>query len=316
MSEAPLIDDYQIARRAFSRSRDDMIDRLEDDWEVYSRFAESDFREKFNILLNELSTHIANKLVWTQWSDKLINLWWEMHVGTYLVRTGFDLKTIDEKSLSEKSPNLDHLIITPEGKRVWVECTQAARGPISTELPGFDIEGCGDLPLKEMMLRVTNSLSQKASTKNPKAQINRFKTAYPKFENDCYIVALGTGNLPSDEGDRFSPSVAFNAVFGIGDPTWTINKNGSNCSFQGVETKDKVLKKNDCPINTTGFLDESYSTIAGLFVSQATLFHDAKLCGIANPTAVTSLPDQFHQKIPTWSFDVDRQTILRPSQDC
>ncbi len=314
MSDALLIAVNQIAKRAFSRCREDIIERLESDWKLYSRFAESDFRDKFNTILDELSEHISNKRLWNLSSDKLVNLWWEMHVGTYLINAGFKLIPNEEKPLQKNSPNLDHLFMTPNEERVWIECTQAARGSIPRELPGFDVEGYGVLPRESMMLRITNSLSEKASTNKCNSQINRFITAFPKFKDDCFIVAIGTGNLPGGSGDRFSPSVAYDAVFGLGNPTWTVQKDGSNCNFQGMEAKDSVLKDNKIAINTVGFLDDTFSSLAGLLTSHATPFLDATMCGIANPNAKVHLPDQFRKKVPTWSFDIDKKTILRPSQ--
>ena len=316
MKTSRLIEDRAVAEVAFSCTEiPGLIDLIESGWATFEPYAEKDFCDRFNRTIFQLSENSSCKTKWIPISDNLINVWWEMHIANKLLESGLCLVKNILKPLRKNSANIDHLLVANNGDRTWIECTQAMRGPISRSLPGFDVEGCGYKPKKEMMLRVTTRLEEKASH-NSSSQIMRFRKAYPEFEDDCYVIALGTGNLPNDDGNSTSPSVAYDAVYGLGNPAWTVNRDGSNCSFQGIRAQPQVEKKQGTRIKMEGFLDGEYSLISGMIVSNATLFNPSKSIQlIENITSMVPLSNAVSSVFDIWSFNSDQMTLVRPEID-
>ena len=135
MQTPKLIKDRAVAENAFRCSHiPHLIDFIETSWQTYASYAEQDFQNRFNDVISDLSLNISCKHLWKPISDKLVELWWEMNVANKLLESGLQLVEHKSKPLIKNLPNIDHLLLTQNGGRVWIECTQARRGPISSEL--------------------------------------------------------------------------------------------------------------------------------------------------------------------------------------
>ena len=213
-------------------------------WDAFHRYAQPDFHK--TILTNE---------------EKSFSLMWEMHLAHQFVTHGFALcKTRNEE------PDLR---LDINGQTVWVECCIPDKGESEPEkVDGVEIHPdqlgkCGPIDPNRVILRWTNALDGKF--KQYQKRIND-GTCTP---DQPYIIAINghKAGLWYCKGDM--PDL-MKAVYGVGDLVITLNRDGGSGSH--YPSRDSIDKKENTPISTRFFCDETHKGITGVIYTQDSLF--------------------------------------------
>lgn len=240
-------------------------DFVESLWSKFSPFADSNF-------LSALKADFHAR-------------YWEMYLGNLLLDNGFELN----KKNGGSGPDL---ITSFDKKDVFIEIT-AATGGVSpdaierSELKPGEIEFFS-VPDEKVVLRYRSSIEYKFNKYETYIKNNLVSVFSP------YIIALNGNKVPFSELDDNPPHI-IQALFGIGDPYVTFNKNTNKVIGQGFAHRPFIKKQNQSAVQTQIFLDQKYMGITGIIFSRSGLLNRPKIFGsdivfIHNPMAKNPLP--------------------------
>lgn len=206
---------------------------------------------------------------------------WEMYMACLLLKNDIQISSQDI------GPDIK---IAINGTVIWIECVACTKGSGNDSVPPLRYDGSlQDLPEKEMLLRITNSLDDK------------FKK-YKKYINDgivkkgdIYIIAINRADL-----DHFDPGIplVFKALFGIGYlsfPMQSLRKT-ENKREPFWSIRPAILKQNGKYVSVKFFEAQEHSGISAVIYSKDNILNCRDKSGeecilVHNPFASNSLPE-------------------------
>lgn len=209
--------------------------------------------------------------------------YWEMYLGYTLLLLGFNLK----KKKYQIGPDLE--IDSINGIVIEATTSSGGTGEDSIKMeklnPG-ETEWCF-VPDNQIILRYRSSIEDKFK------KLTKYISNGIIDDNQPFIIAINGRHVPYSILDDEPPNI-IKALFPIGNPFVTLDKDFNKIIKQGYHYQPKISKKNQEQISTKIFLDPSYASISGIIFSNSDIFNFPNVIGmdlilIHNPLATNPL---------------------------
>ncbi len=215
-------------------------EHCEDLWRDFAEHADPNFCVEFALRMHER--------------------WFEMYLTVALLRAGFDVQC--------PKPGPD-VLLTIDGRRVWIEATCATGGapgrPDSVPVPPAPTPGgpvlVTDRPTDPMTLRIRNSL-------HAKEQVFQIYIDNGIVQaDDVTVVAINVFLIPQAWVDM--DDLMRRALYGLGHPTITIDKNTLSAVASGYQERPELEKQSTgSPVSVDPFVDGSMPHVSSVLGSR------------------------------------------------
>ena len=254
-------------------------------------------RKKFNKLWQTFKP-LADKCFLSDIKKHFHQRTWEMYFGNVLL----------DKKLFIKSENKGPDFIVNEN--IYIECVACTKGDKnnSDSVPEMYVARnpnqvqVQDVPTDKMILRITNSIKEKATK-----QYSRWKNKNWFNKKALFIIAINTGDLDHVEDSNMPNSIK--ALFGF--QFMQINlKNGK----KNYSHRNKIDKFNKNPVPVNHFISDKFSFVSGvLFSNKSVLNHPANIGDdcifVNNPFAKYSVDKSFAKLFNNWYAETENGGI-------
>lgn len=257
----------------YGRIRDDtrarhIKERLESIWCVYQPYAPKSFRTKFQF--------------------EFPQRWWEMYLTVGLLNIGANVTTFH----NDQGPDAR---VLSENTTIWIEAVAPQPGNNSDAVPeqGED----GDLPIRELVLRLAQGISSKRSI------LAKYISTGPITNSDCCIIAISAADLNGFGVllDYRCPAM-LTLLAGAGSLAIPLTNPGTSY-FRKEST---VLKNSSTEIPIALFDSADYNLISAVLYSSTDIVNspqdpESTFELFLNPTSAKPLPNSFLEKMTNWS---------------
>lgn len=254
-------------------------------------------REKFNKLWRSFKP-LADKHFLSDIKKHFHQRTWEMYFGNILLGKNLFIKS--------KNEGPDFIV----NKNIYIECVTCEKGDKNKpdSVPEMYV-ACNsnemqvqDVPTDEMILRITNSLKEKAIK-----QYDKWKNKDWFNEEALFIIAINTGDLGHVE-DSNMPNV-IKALFGFRFMQINLKNGKTNYSH-----RNKIEKSNKKPVSVNYFINNDFNFVSGvLFSNKAVLNHPANIGDdcifINNPFAKYPVDKSFAKLFNNWHAKTENNGI-------
>lgn len=250
--------DWYYSKLRDSKEEAEEREYVEQSWALYKPFCpDSNFRNKL--------------------AEDMYPTLWHLHLARLFLDHDFEVLPTEDAE-----PDLCLVI---GGKRVWVEavCAKPGNGPDAVRVAP---RGVGAVPEREIVLRLTNALHEKASQ-------HRDFFVHGRGKGDSYAIALSSGLVPlSDLHDGVTNIEK--VLFGIGDFYWQVSTESGEVTKTGYLERSSVTKRSGAEVSTSFFGDRSNSHVSAVLFSHHHFRNNWNLQGkdlilIHNPLADTPM---------------------------
>ena len=215
--------------------------------------------------------------------DNLTERFWEMYVGCTLLDCGYEIGTP-----GDEGPDLYADI---GANRVWFEATAPSAGTGVDQVPESEPNKATRVPDDQILLRLTGAIDTK------RQHFEATETKGITSEHDGAVICINGRNIPQSISDYW-PHRIVRAVFPIGYPTVTVDRETSEAIDSGFDLRPHLEKASGTEIPTTGFTNDSLAMISALIYSRVDCAHPPARLGddftcVHNPNARSPLPIGF-----------------------
>jgi len=267
----PQYDSYFIVSGC-CKERREKFDKL---WAKYKPYADRHFIQQAKISFHQRS--------------------WEMYMANVLLEKGFKISSQDEGP--------DFIV----NDKIYLECIAPTKGdpgkpdsvpPMYVATKSSEIVA-QDVPVDKMILRITQSLKDKALD-----QYEKWKNKQWFDEKKPFIIAINTGELEYPQVYLGIPLV-IKALFGL--QYLQISQNGE----QSFSWRNKIDKGDGVPV--TYFADDDFKFVSGVVFSDKTVLNHPEIIGedcifINNPHANYPVSEDF-SKFKNWKAIKNKEDI-------
>ncbi|MCK4592839.1 hypothetical protein KAT63_05405 [Candidatus Parcubacteria bacterium] len=254
-------------------------------------------REKFNKLWRSFKP-LADKHFLSDIKKHFHQRTWEMYFGNILLGKNLFIES--------KNEGPDFIV----NKNIYIECVACEKGDKNKpdSVPEMHV-ACNpnemqvqDVPTDEMILRITNSLEEKAIKKYDKwKNKNWFNKKAP------FIIAINTEDLGHVE-DSSMPNVV-KALFGFQFMQINLKNGKTNYSY-----RNKIEKSNKSPISVNYFINNDFNFVSGVLFSNKTVLNHPDNIGddcifVNNPFAEYSVDKSFTKLFNNWYAETENNGI-------
>lgn len=217
--------------------------------------------------------------------------WWEMYVTLGLCHLGLPVST------SSKDDRPDVLLDFGDPKKVWVEAVAPKSGMKSDAVPNPIVNGVGDLPMRECLLRLTQAVTSKQKTLDSYIQRGIVSEA------DAFIIAVSSCALNQFGGLLDWPQpVMLRVLAGAGNLAIPMNKISENYS----KRQGTIYRDSGNPVNLSLFYSNEFDSVAGILYSRhdplnAPIKPEESFEFYLNPKSKVEIPMAITEKVTTWS---------------
>lgn len=192
----------------------------------------------------------------TEFSLRFHQRWFEMYLTVSLIRAGFAIEDSDRKS----GPDLLLLI---GGRRLWIEavCTENGGPGNPDSVPEIETNVVRDIPLRQYVLRLRNSLQEKSN------KLRQYIQDDIILPGDLTVVAINVGGIPFFAVDM--DECIKRSVYGIGDLSLSVNKSTGKLARIQRESLTSIAKSSGKPVGVRCLIDGSMEHISALLESGA-----------------------------------------------
>jgi len=263
MSVYSKYDPYFIASGCI-KERKERFDKL---WQKFDPYADKHF-------LKEIKTSFHQRT-------------WEMYVGNVLLKKKF--------AITSKNEGPDFVV----NDNLYIECVAPIKGNPTkpNSVPEMFIARkplemvAQDIPVDKMILRITQSLKDKALD-----QYKKWKTKPWFKENMPFIIAINTGNLEYPQ-DYLGIPLIIKALFGL--QFLQISQNGD----KNFSWRNEIQKGDGVPV--TYFTNEKFKFVSGVIYSDKTVLNHPENIGndcifVNNPFAEYPTDKNLIQHFKNW----------------
>lgn len=216
--------------------------------------------------------------------------WWEMYLGSELVRVGLDVVRSDAPN--GQGPDF---VVKHDDGTICIECVCPGRGDEGNpnRVPPMMYGEARISPDEEMTLRIRESIAR------DKAKSFRCYLRDGVIPADSRnIVAVSCSQLDYPDVDVMAGS-----VFPIGPLTLFVSEDSADVEARFVR-KTEIVRQSGTPLSKTGFTDGSLSHLAGVIFYPGTVFNgsipEGGLHLLRNPTAQHALPNGVLTFVHEW----------------
>ena len=244
-------------------------EQLERIWSEYQSYAPKSFRKKFQFEFRQR--------------------WWEMYLTVGLCRLGFPISTRPR----DDGPDL---LIEFGSSKVWIEAVAPTGGTTSDAVPEPVVNGVCNLPMRECLLRLTQSVTAKRD--GFRAYVRKGIVS----QKDCQVIALSACGLNQFGTLLDWPQpVMLRVLAGAGD--LVIPLDGSAAPYS--KHRDVTCRDSGSPVELALFSSDSFNSIAGVLYSKVDLLNspvapEESFEIYVNPNSEVIVPDVMTAKMPKW----------------
>ena len=237
--------------------------------------------------------------------DNFNERFWEMYLGCTLLDCGYDIGTP-----GDEGPDL----YADVGKnRVWFEATAPSAGTGGDQVPEPELGKATRVPDDQILLRLTGAIDAK------RQHFEAAATNGITSEHDAAVICINGRNIPHSISDYW-PHRIVRAVFPIGYPTVTVDRETSDAVDFGFDLRSQLEKVSGTEIPTTGFTDDSLAIISALIYSRVDCANGPSRLGddficVHNPNARNPLPFGFLGRGFEYFAQADKLNYLDYSLD-
>ena len=213
-----------------------------------------------------------------------------MYLTLGLCRLGFPIST----SALDDRPDL---LLKFGDATVWVEAVAPTPGTKTDAVPPAVVNGVGDLPMRECLLRLTQALTAKRDA------LKRYIQRGIVSEADCYVVAVSACSL-NQFGTllEWPQPVMLRGLAGAGDLALPLS--GSAASYS--KRKDVTFRDSGSPVDLALFYSAEFNSVAGILYSKqdplnAPRTPEESFEFFLNPKGKVEVPKAITERIATWS---------------
>ncbi len=186
--------------------------------------------------------------------------YWEMHLATVLLQSGYVLVPA-----SMRSTGGPDILTTIDGKRLWIECVCVEGGTGPTRFP-CSRQGKGyTVPDQQVTLRLLNAIDKK------RKQWEKSLASEIVSLQDLHIIAVNTA-LIDLAGLEITPPRIVKAVYGIGDQYVMVNLETKKVIGSGYHPRFAIPKASGKSVDSALFVSAAASDVSAVLYSRAGLF--------------------------------------------
>ena len=206
----------------------------EDLWTDYQEYADRHFIREFS-----------------RDSCKFHERWFEMYFSVSLLRRGMQIES------TNVGPDI---ALDMDGRRIWIEavCANAGKAGRPDSVPSRPAGQVFDVPVREYVLRIRNSLEYKAK------KFKKYKKEGIVCEQDILAIAINIYGI-----DGIMPNVddvVMRALYGLGDMELKIDKYTKELKSISHQSITTIHKRSGSPVGTIPFVDDSMDYISSALV--------------------------------------------------
>jgi len=218
--------------------------------------------------------------------------WWEMYLTLGLRRLGLPLSTFPQDDRPD-------FLLKCGNTNVWIEATAPKPGTKSDAVPQSVVNGVGDLPMRECLLRLAQALTAKRDA------FSSYMARGIVAEADCRVIALSACGL-NQFGTLldFPQPVMLRMVAGAGD--LAIPRSGVAEAFS-MRTS-ATFRDSGSSVDLALFCLQAFKSVAGVLYSNydplnAPAAPEQSFELYLNPRGSSSVPSEIRKGMTTWSED-------------
>ena len=210
-------------------------------------------RTHCEILWKSYRTHADDNFL-TEFPIHFHQRWFEMYLTVSLIQAGL---TID---VSHRNSGPDLLILL-DGQRLWIEavCTENGDPENPNSVPRIETNVVRDIPIKQYVFRLRNSLEEKNK------KLNQYIQDGIILPGDLTLVAISVGGIPFFAVDM--DECIQRSVYGIGDLSVLVNRSTGEVASIQRESRISIAKSSGAPVDVQCFIDGSMNHISALLGS-------------------------------------------------
>ena len=214
-------------------------------WNQFSPFADRSF-------INEFALHPHQRF-------------WEMYLGVHLLNLGFKLFP----PTTDKGPDL-HLVI--DDSNVWIEATVPGEGEGDDKVPTIHEHSQFEpIPVEKIILRFTNSLSEKNNKLN-----NYLKDGIIK-PGDSFLIAICGGMIQLVQMDADPIPAIVKSVYPIGNKQILLDTTKLEIIDDRYNLRTYVVKESGSTVSTKFFGNPTNPKISGVIYSETTMINQQSI---------------------------------------
>lgn len=225
----------------------DRRDYIENLWKIFEPYSNKHFLKEYKL------------------SGKFHSRTWEMYMGVALIRNGLTIETPKKDQWPDFTVNQD----------IYVECVTCQNALRQTDpdyVPTTIRDGkVHTVPREQILMHITSSIYNKYNdyTQRVKDQCNKRKP---------FIIALNSGILQHQSSN---PPEIYSALFGFNCLEIQYKRQGLEtcCTGLGINTRNKIFKKETSPIEVNLFMTSKYKEISAVIFSDKTIVNTPKEIG-------------------------------------
>ena len=221
--------------------------------------------------------------------------WWEMYLSLGLLQLGFNIAR-------DKRDNGPDIALNFDSSIIWIEAVAPSKGKTSDRVPTQEPNTVTDMPRREGLLRLTQSISSK------KEIFDRYIQESVIQDNAPCIIALSACNL--DLGDTLNWPCPAPIALLTGADTFVLSSDGNHYT-----QRNTIQRDSGSDVDTMAFENEQFQNISAVLyshhepLSAPNPSNSLKL--FLNPHAKHKVPEtvlkQFHE---VWSYSSEERNII------
>ncbi len=232
---------YVNIKAGLSETERELRDVIESFWAEYEPFADSDFCEGF--------------------AHDIHGRFWEMLLGTTLLRSGHQLLPRSERSVGGGQPDL---CVVEDGCRTWIEAIAPTRGEaLGDQVPNIlPINQGGSVvsvPLRETQLRTTSAFWTKSQ------KLQGYLDEGVVAPSDRRIIAISASRFAEVASE--DPPLVMSCLFPIGAAYVRVNRNSGEVVEEGFNYAP-TIERDGSEIPRTAFSGPEFSHVSGVLWSR------------------------------------------------
>jgi len=215
--------------------------------------------------------------------------WWEMYLTLGILHLGFPVSTF-------RADNGPDLLLEFGDLRVWVEAVAPKPGTASDAVPVPVVNGVAELPMRECLLRLTQTMTDKRD------KLRNYMKRGIISKGDCTLIAMSACAL-----NQFGPlldwpfPVMLRVLAGADNLTIPLDKSSESFSIR----TEAITRDSGSKVELALFYCEEFSSISGVLYSDEDPFNAPMVAEdsfqlFINPKAKVRVPKGITTKITTW----------------
>lgn len=265
------------------------LTQTENEDKLYRAIRDLDCNREYRTILEKMwgsYRHYAPKGFKRNLQDSFHSRWWEMYLTLGILQLGFQIETDKE----DAGPDIR--LILEDNPSLWIEAVAPSKGEATDRVPDQEPNTVVNMPRREGLLRLTQSISSK------KVKFEHYIQESIIYENSPCIIALSACSLNLGETLDWPCPAPISILTGADN--LTITSDGHH-----YQHRESLLRDSGSEVDTTVFEDDEYKIVSAILYSHHDPLSAPKPCNslklFLNPYAKNPIPIQIYERFKeTW----------------